>query len=180
MHRFKLSLGLVILILLISVPVFGTIHKAQAIVVPTPASSVDELPYPGILPDNPLHQVKLARDKMVLMLTRDPIQKAHMLIKISQKGIASSMMIAKKGKTKMAVEVMSNVRAPLDESLSYLAEAKGQGNSPDSEVLNELKATIQKYQNSLVELAKIIPQGESGLTELLISAQELSKKASAL
>ncbi len=44
---------------------------------PTPTPQIDyPLPYPGILPDNPLYQLKTLRDRIVSFFIADPLRKA--------------------------------------------------------------------------------------------------------
>ncbi|MBI3576483.1 hypothetical protein HY086_00365, partial [Candidatus Gottesmanbacteria bacterium] len=60
------------------------------------------LPYPGILPDNPLYFLKAARDKIIEFLIADPVRKAEFYILQSDKRLGMTSMLLEKGNTTRA------------------------------------------------------------------------------
>jgi hypothetical protein len=61
------------------------------------------LPYPGMLPDHPLYFVKMARDRIQLWMSRDPLTKYKLLLNNADKRMAAALALAEKGKTGLAV-----------------------------------------------------------------------------
>lgn len=68
---------------------------------------VYELPYPGILPDNPLYFVKIVRDRIIEFLTRDNIKKAQLYLLFSDKRAASALVLVQNGKNSLAITTLS-------------------------------------------------------------------------
>lgn len=59
-------------------------------------------PYPGMLPDNPLYLLKVARDNIVSQLVRDPTTKAFYFLLLSDKRVAAGSMLMKNKKPTVA------------------------------------------------------------------------------
>src|SRR5260221_7243175 len=66
---------------------------------PTPTVVQYDLPYPGILPDNPLYTLKVIRDEVVSFFISDPLKKASFDILQADKRIGASLYLAE-GDTK--------------------------------------------------------------------------------
>lgn len=67
----------------------------------TPVNATQEkvvynLPYPGILPDNPLYFIKAIRDQFLILGTRDNIKKAQLYLLYSDKRFAMAISLVKK------------------------------------------------------------------------------------
>lgn len=61
------------------------------------------LPYPGLLPDNPLYIFKAARDRIVEILISDPIKKANFDLLAADKRLNEAVSLFNKGKSKYAL-----------------------------------------------------------------------------
>src|SRR5205823_3865940 len=71
---------------------------------PTPAQTVDyTLPYPGLLPDNPLWPVKAFRDKSISMFISDPMKKAEFDLLQADKRVNASLYLFNQSKDKEAL-----------------------------------------------------------------------------
>jgi hypothetical protein len=67
-----------------------------------------ELPYAGILPDNPLYFLKQVRDVVLEFTTRDQMKKSEMLLLSSDKKVHMAQLLSKKGKSKLVIDVLDN------------------------------------------------------------------------
>lgn len=64
------------------------------------------LPYPGILPDNPLYQLKVLRDKIYDFFTKDPVKKVQFKLLMADKRMNMARMLAEKGNTSLASDTI--------------------------------------------------------------------------
>ncbi len=79
-----------------------------------------ELPYPGMLPDNPLYFLKAMRDGMVKLLINDDMKMARFSLLNAEKRMFSAKLLTGKNKDKLAVETISKGNNYLIESLSAI------------------------------------------------------------
>lgn len=117
----------------------------------TQSSEVKEdypLPYPGILPDNPLHFLKAFRDRIILMLISDPIKEAEFNLLTSDKRIYAAQLLSDKGKGELAVTTLSKSNNYFHNAVSSTTEAKKMGKRVDI-VLHNMKKSIDKHQEVL-------------------------------
>lgn len=90
------------------------------------------LPYPGILPDHPLYFPKMVRDRVVLVVTRDPVSRSELLLHYANKRMAAADVLIEQGKPELAIETATKAQHYLTTSASVLTEV------PDSSDTNEL------------------------------------------
>lgn len=62
------------------------------------------LPYPGMLPDNPLYKLKVLRDRISLVLIGSPDKKIEYYLLMTDKGLVASEMLVDKQKVELAKE----------------------------------------------------------------------------
>ncbi len=111
----------------------------------TPPATVEyNLAYPGLLPDNPLHFLKAARDKIVSILINDPIKKAEFNLLTSDKRIYAAEFLADKGEDELAISTLSKSNNYLDDSINAVIEAKKTRKDVDT-VLHNQEAAISKH-----------------------------------
>ena len=101
-----------VIFVLIAIPLSAyflfVIDSAGATTVDTPQEKVAyNLPYPGILSDNPLYFLKVIRDRVTEFLTRDNVKKAQLYLLDSDKRVAMSMVFVKMGKNSQSIEAFS-------------------------------------------------------------------------
>lgn len=111
------------------------------------------LPYPGILPDNPLYFLKALRDKIVSVLVSDPLKKAQFNLLTSDKRINASLMLVNKGKGKLAIDTLSKSNNYFHTAVSSADTAKRAGQNIDI-VLHNLENSIIKHQEVLSMIQK--------------------------
>jgi len=87
------------------------------------------LPYPGILPDNPLYTLKVVRDQVIGLLISDPLKKAEYDLLQADKRLASGVSLVKEGNAKynLAVTTISKGENYFDEGIAKLALVGKQG-----------------------------------------------------
>ena len=113
------------------------------------------LPYPGILPDNPLHFLKALRDRIILMLISDPIKEAEFNLLTSDKRIYAAQLLADRGKDDLSVSTLSKSNNYFYNAISSVSEAKRMGKRVDV-VLNSMKKSIVKHQEVLSMIRKVV------------------------
>ena len=141
---------------------------ASDILVKTPQEKVIyNLPYPGLLPDNPLYTVKVIRDKIADFLTRDNLKKSELYLLNSDKRASMSMALASKGKNQLAIDTFVKGEKYFFKIPGLLRSAKKQGTQAPSSFIETLKLSNAKHKELIEELIKILPQGLSQpLTQL--------------
>jgi len=120
----------------------------------TPFPTIDyTLPYPGILPDNPLYFVKALRDKVVSLFISDPLKKAEFNLLMADVRLnAAQYLFAKgEGKYSLAETTISKGENYFYNSLIMVNEAKKQG-MPINDFVSKLKIASQKHQQVIREL----------------------------
>lgn len=162
--RYILLISFVIFVPFITYFVLG----ASDTLVKTPQEKVIyNLPYPGLLPDNPLYTVKVVRDKIADFLTRDNLKKAELYLLNSDKRASMSMALASKGKNQLAIDTFVKGEKYFIKIPGLLRLAKKQGTQAPSNFIETLKLSNAKHKELIEELIKILPQGlNQPLTQL--------------
>jgi hypothetical protein len=132
-----------------------------------------DLPYPGLLPDSPLYPAKIIRDQMTIFLTRDNFKKAQLYLLYSDKRVAMSLVLAKKGKNQLVIDTFSKGEKYFLKIPDLLKSAKKQGDQAPSNFIETLKLSNTKHKELIGELIKILPQG---LNESLQQLSDLNQQ----
>lgn len=146
---------------------FAQIEEGSLVAIPPPASdSADvaplrinyELPYPGMLPDNPFYFIKVVRDGIVKALISDPIKKAQFNLLTSQKRMYAGKLLIKKGKTQLALDTIEKSNNYLDNALASIMEAKKANikNSDINPFLEQFNSVTIKYGEVLEEIRPMV------------------------
>lgn len=148
----------------------------------TPVNAVQEtviytLPYPGILPDNPLYIFKAIRDQLIIFGTRDNVKKAQLYLLLSDKRIGMAISLSKKGKEKQAIEVAGKAEKYFFNIPQLLIDAKKQGSGSSSEFIQTLKLSNAKHREILDSFLKDLPQGLNNAINEVIKINEQVKKS---
>ncbi len=121
---------------------------------------VYELPYPGILPDNPLYVIKALRDKILSIITREPTKKAELYLLFSDKRVAMVLPLLAKGKTQLALSTFSKGEVYFSQIPFLLDSAKKQGVKPSESLIYQLKQSNIKHREIIDTLTKEVPRGQ--------------------
>lgn len=171
----RFFIATVLLLFFYSFPVF-----AEEEVSPTPTPVQYQLPYPGILPDNPLYPLKTIRDRIMIMLISDPLKKAEFDLNAADKRVSAGMYLFEKGKVAEAETVISKGENYFEDALSKATEAKKQG-MHTTEIVVKLLAASAKHAEVLRELTtKAKGEYKDKFTLLTKRAENLEKRASQL
>ena len=107
-----------------------------------------ELPYPGLLPDNPLYLLRVVRDKTVGFLISDPLKKTEFDLLQANKRLNAGIFLFNKGKTSLALSTVSKAENYFTQALDQIEEAKRQGRNA-SEMEKNLRNALGKHQQEL-------------------------------
>ena len=90
---------------------------------------VNELPYPGLLPDHPLYFIKMIRDRFISFSIQDPVKKAEFDILQADKRLGAGVYLFLEGESKylLAESTISKGENYYDEAISKAEFAKKQG-----------------------------------------------------
>ena len=157
----KYILGIAVVLFFLFVP--PTIYLLDYSQSPTLGSEevLYTLPYPGILPDHPLYFVKVVRDKLLQVKTRDNLKKAKLYLLLSDKSIAMADALAKKGKDSLAITTFSKGEKYFLKIPDLVKNSKKQGTSPESDFVNNLKLSNTKHREIAQSFLQELPQGQS-------------------
>lgn len=164
----KYLLGLAVFVLAFGVFLVSALHsspsKAFALApsTPKPAASptpqiVYTMPFPGgVLPDNPLWNVKAARDWVWYYTSVDPLKKAELALLFSDKRLQASKLLLETKKSNIAVSTFTKGEKYLE--IAFTQEEVARKNGADtSDFLVKLATASLKHrqitENDLLPMA---------------------------
>jgi hypothetical protein len=119
---------------------------------PTPSPSDYQLPYPGLLPDNPLYFLKSFRDNVMGFFIGKPLDKADFMLLQSDKQVsASDILVTKENKVDLAASTFSQAQDYFDEAIEQTAAAHKQGMNI-TEMTKKLADAHQKHSQVLDDI----------------------------
>lgn len=170
-----LSLSLFfIFIILIAFPLFNT-NSSQTISL-SDQKVIYELPYPGILPDNPLYSIKAVRDRLLDFFTRDNVKKAQLYLMYSDKRAHMAILLAKKGKEQLAITTLSKGEKYSAQIPGLLKSSKAQGVNPPDDLVFRSKLSNTKHREILDTFVKDFPQGEIQSLQGIMEMNDKTRK----
>lgn len=165
-----------VLVLLVLLFILVNPTKVLALETPdaSPAAVMEkiqyEIPYPGLLPDNPLYYLKAIRDNILKFLISDPLKKTEFSLLQADKRLGSAKLLLDKGKTELSITTLSKSGNYFDDAISNIQKAKKEGEDINATIDQLLKAS-QKHQEIILEMQK----GQKGDT--LLSLKFLEQRA---
>jgi hypothetical protein len=102
------------------------------------------LPYPGILPDNPLYKLKAARDKVSLVFTFNEEKKAHKELLFADKRINAAVFLVEGGKANLGVTTATKAEKYLEQAVSR-ATKMNKGGQDVKSLMMELQKAAAKH-----------------------------------
>lgn len=109
-----------------------------------------DLAYPGMLPDSPFYKLKVLRDKVMLSLKRDPINKVEYHLLLADKRIHMAKILAEKNETELAKETALKGE---NEYTLLVNQLKAARKKPSKELFEKLEKASLKHQEVLAEIA---------------------------
>ncbi|OGK63027.1 hypothetical protein A2334_01420 [Candidatus Roizmanbacteria bacterium RIFOXYB2_FULL_38_10] len=156
------KLAILLLAFLFIVPAFFyiiTTSYSQSITL-SEKKVIYDLPYAGILPDNPFYILKQMRDIVIELSTRDQMKKAEILLLSSDKKIHMALLLAKKGKSKLMIDTLTQAEEQSLRIPGLITSSKKQGVGPKEGFVYRLKLSNVKHREVIEELIKNLPQGK--------------------
>ena len=128
-----------------------------------------QLPYPGLLPDNPLYALKNIRDSIQLLMAQSTLEKAQVNLQLSDKNMAASLELTKKGKSKLASETAQKAHDQIERAVTIVEK---NGKAMDQEKKKEFIQSLIKanlvHRETLEYLMKNTPTGQVEQFEKLL------------
>lgn len=119
---------------------------------PTPVVQVQyDLPYPGLLPDNPLYFLKALRDNILALLITDPLKKSNYDLLMADKRLVSAQSLFVENKNDLAITTLSKSGNYFDRAIQDVASAKRQGEDADS-TIDKLITASKKHELVISDL----------------------------
>lgn len=117
-----------------------------------------QLPYPGLLPDNPLYPLKTFRDRIISFLISDPAKKAEFDLLQADKRLQAGLYLFNKrqGKDQLAASTISKGANYLEQSISEVKEARKQG-LVVQELIKRIRLSSVKHQEVVKSIREKAP-----------------------
>jgi hypothetical protein len=112
-----------------------------------------ELPYPGLLPDNPLYFLRVTRDWAVGLLISDPLKKAEFNLLQADKRLNAGIYLFNKGKISLALSTVSKAENYFSEGIDKLEVAKIEGKDVGG-MYGKMRDALRKHEQELKNLVK--------------------------
>lgn len=150
---------------------FSTIAFAQN---STESGRVDyDLPYPGILPDSPLYNLKTFRDKVVSLFISDPTKKAEFDLLTADKRLGAAIILYEKGKKELAETTISKGENYFEDAIENLKLSRTQGRPIDVGLMTNMELSSKKHKEALTQMAG---RTSGGLKERFLKDLERAEK----
>lgn len=165
MNYKQITLSLITFIFAIYIPLVTAYAQEASSSSAHPAdSAVNEyqLPYPGLLPDNPLYPLKALRDRLTAFFLSKPLDKANFDLLQSDKNVEASYLLVtqQQGKGDLALQTFSQAQNDFAAALDQATNAKKQGYSI-LDIGKKLELSHQKHIQMLQAVAQQIRQENS-------------------
>ena len=135
--------------------------------------SVDYLlPYPGILPDNPLYKIKMLRDRILAFFITDPVKKAEYYLLMADKRINAGKMLIDYGKPALGDETLSKGQAYMVKAIEELKRAK-ESERDISGLIEKLDKATSKHLEVLKTVLEKAPENaKKGIQNAIENSQK--------
>lgn len=146
MQQTKKLISIVVMSGIFAIAGISSFAAEQTPAASPPASIQYDLAFPGILPDHPLFKLKVLRDKITALFTRDPTQKIQFYVRQADKGILATAILLEKGNIPLANETALKAEHNMTMMVMYLPYASLR---KDSELLEKIRTASLKHQEVL-------------------------------
>lgn len=138
-------------IVVIAALLFTNISFAQGVASES-AKNNYQLPYAGLLPDNPLYFVKALRDRIIEILISDPIKKAEFDLRSADKRLSIGIALFDKKKYELSESTISKGENYFEEGIKNLETVKKQGQAVDPSLLVAYDLSTKKHKEVIENL----------------------------
>jgi hypothetical protein len=133
------------------------------------------LPYPGILPDHPLYWVKMARDRLTLALTQEPVARFEKLLLFSDKRLGAAEALIKGRKFSLGVSTASKGEIYLETAVGQMEKLIKEGKA-SAMLQDQILRASAKHIEVLSELQKEAQGDQGNLGQLLVQSEKLQQR----
>lgn len=116
---------------------------------PTPTVEYD-LPFAGLLPDNPLYPVKALRDRILLFFTNDPVKKLQLKLLFADKRLVMGRLLWEKGNYDLSISTTVKAEKYLLIASIDLGLLKKQNNLPPG-LTDKLESAAKKHEEIIIK-----------------------------
>jgi hypothetical protein len=110
-----------------------------------------DLPYTGILPDNPLYFLKALRDNVLGLMITDPLKKSDYDLLMADKRLGGAQALFNKGENDLAITTLSKSGNYFYQAIQQAIIAKIQGNSVN-DIGSRLLTASLKHQQVILQM----------------------------
>lgn len=137
---------------------------------PTPSPEINQtilkkieytLPYPGMLPDHPLYNLKRVRDYILERLIADPVKKSEFYILQADKRLQMGVYLAARGKNELAETTISKGEKYMEKAQGIMTGLHANNTLPPY--------VVEKYENALGKHYEVLAQLATASAEPLKS-----------
>jgi hypothetical protein len=150
-------------------------------VTPAPTPVQYDLPYPGMLPNNPLYFLKQARDWILDKLITDPVKKTEFYILQADKRLAMGLQLTEAGNGVLSEQIISKGEKYMNNAVQTLLTLKAQGQEVPAYITDHVTQALAKHAEVITsEISKTtdttLKSGLTGSLDLVSTLQgELPK-----
>lgn len=145
---------LLLLAVLFFVLTFQSVNAQEITPSATPTPVQYTLPYPGLLPGNPLYFLKEARDAVVGFLVSNPVKKAEFdLLQADKNMQATIFLVEQKKENTLVFATLGKAEDNFAKAITSAEDAKKQGINV-KDLATKLALANLKYQEVVTELSK--------------------------
>lgn len=180
MKRIVSILSFILLFRVFTLPVIGQTPFPS--VSPTVSPSLGyALPYAGILPDHPLYFLKQIRDRILILLTRDPLKNSQLHLVLADKSLVMGELLWEKGNYNLSLSTFNRGEKYLLMSVLMLFDLKKSMTIPPG-VADKFDLAAKKHEEVIVDLMTNITESSQRqkLNDTLSITHQAMQKASAL
>jgi len=139
-----------------------------------------DLPYTGILPDNPLYFLKALRDNFLSLFITDPIKKSQYDLLMADKRLGGAQALLNKKEDALAITTLSKAENYFFQAVQQAIIAKSQGSNV-GDTAGKLFAASLKHQQIILQMIKNANKNTGGtLTVSLNRVKDFQVSADAL
>jgi len=148
-------------LIIFSITIFAPKTFAQADLTGTQSATPTnyELPYPGLLPDNPLYFLKAVRDRLISVLINDSQKKAEFNLLTSDKKVNAAWFLALGGKDDLVVTTLSKSNNYFSEAVRMSQVSKKAG-KPINSLIENLRLSLKKHEEVAKQIEQKVKKGK--------------------
>lgn len=150
----KRSILFLLLLFFITLPQFVYAQTSPtATSSPTPVTIEYNMPYPGLLPDNPLYGLKVLRDRLISFFISDPLKKSSFDLLQADKRLEGAYYLQKKGRKgdDLVATTVSKAENYFDQSIKEVQQATSMGEDTNPQV-DRLRTAALKHRQIITQM----------------------------